>query len=57
MQLVVRLQLRKPMKEKKAFHMTYVPPISRLEPKECDYFKISDATAYSQLMQAMSYEL
>ena len=41
------------MKEQNAFLMTYVPPISRLEPMEYNHSKLSDATAYSLSKQTV----
>ena len=42
----LRRQLRKPVEEQKTFHMTHVPSISKLEPMNCVYPKLSEATAY-----------
>ena len=41
------------MREQNAFHMTHVPPISRLEPTEYVKAKLSEATAYRQSKQAV----
>ena len=38
----LRPQLRKSMREKKAFHLRYVPPILRLEPMEYVYPELND---------------
>ena len=43
----LRRQLRKSLRKLNAFHMTYAPPISKLEPMEYVYPKLSKITAYS----------
>ena len=50
---LIRRQLKKPMKKQNVFHMTYVPPISRLEPKKYVYLKLSDATSYIESKEAI----
>ena len=57
--MFLRLQLRKPMREQNAFHVTYVPSTSRLYPMEEIYSKAfmsvldNIETAYRQDIHAL----
>ena len=59
--MFLRLQLRKPMREQNAFHVMYVPPISKLEPMKYIYpeavMNASDyiETEYSDVSIFMQY--
>ena len=41
-------QIRKPVIEQNAFHVTHISPISKLEPMEYVYPKLREPTAYNQ---------